>query len=101
MGVRFYGKTSSDLGSFSFHLFQFHNFCQFDDYIRRYVRLAIQARIQQILSKELMMLTEGHGRGFWNPIKPTIDYVETVGISSGTVLDAEYENNDQLFNESG
>ena len=47
------------------------------------------------------MLTEGHGRGFWNPIKPTIDYVETVGISSGTVLDAEYENNDQLFNESG
>ena len=76
-------------------------FSQSANYIHRYVRLAIQARIQQLLSRELTLLTEGHGRAFWNPIKPTIDYVETVGISSGTVLDAEYENNDQLFNESG
>ena len=37
--------------------------------------------------------TNGKGRNIWNPLTPTIDYLNTVGISSGSVLDSGYDPN--------
>ena len=55
--------------------------------------MAIQFRTHQLLSSGLQtrLLTEAHGRKLWTPLKPTIDYLSTVGISSGSVLDATYD----------
>ena len=49
------------------------------------------------------LFTKANGRDLWTPIKPTIDYLTTVGISSGSVLtdDNDYESIALAYEESG
>ena len=75
------------------------NFVNFPAFIllinifHRNLRVAIQFRTHQLLSSGLQtrLLTEAQGRKLWTTLKPTIDYLSTVGISSGSVLDATYD----------
>ena len=59
------------------------------------MRSYIQLRVEELLLRELKarLFTNATGRDLWTPIKPTIDYLQTVGISSGSVLggDDDYE----------
>ena len=49
------------------------------------------------------LFTKADGRDLWTPIKPTIDYLTTVGISSGSVLgdDNDYESIALAYEDSG
>jgi len=69
------------------------------------LRSYIQLRAEELLLKQLKasLSTNANGRELWTPIKPTIDFLTTVGISSGSVLgeDNDYESIALAYEDSG
>ena len=74
---------------------------RFTDFILRQLRSHFQLRAQELLMRELnnRLITKANGRGLWTPLKPTIDYLTTVGISSGSVLEVDYDYKEETNEE--
>ena len=81
-----------------------HKQIKMNHYFRN-LRSLIQLRAEELLLRELKarLFTKANGRDLWTPIKPTIDYLTTVGISSGSVLgdDNDYESIALAYEDSG
>ena len=65
--------------------------------------MAIQTRTEQLLFKELQnrLSNKAHGRNLWTPLRPTINDLNTVGVGSGSVLDIEYDYDQETEASSG
>ena len=68
------------------------------------MRSYIQLRVEELLLRELKarLFTNATERDLWTPIKLTIDYLQTVGISSGSVSggDDDYESIALAYDDS-
>ena len=74
----------------------------FANFILRNLRSRIQFRAQELLSRELSnrLNTKANGRDLWTPLRPTINYLTTVGISSGSVLEIDYDYQEEIHGGS-
>ena len=73
------------------------------NFILRNLRSRLQFRAQELLSRELnsRLNTKANGRDLWTPLRPTIDYLTTVGISSGSVLEIDYDYQEEINGSAG